>query len=65
MHKKGDRVNNKDKIKLSTYETINDSEEGNIVYTHLHKAKVDCKYSKNGLCNECIITESEKCPLNV
>jgi len=47
-------MNNKDKNELS--------KEENIDYTHLHKAEADCKYSKNGLCDECILTENEKCP---
>ena len=55
-------MNNKDKKKLSLYKTTDDLEEENKDYTHFHKAEVDCKYSKNGLCDECILTENEKCP---
>jgi len=52
----------KNKGNLNTYETTEDPEEENIVYNHIQTPEVDCKYSKNGFCEECILIENEKCP---
>ena len=48
-------MNNKDKNEKNT-----DIYEDEIEY--VHKAEIDCKYSKNGHCDDCVLPENEICP---
>jgi len=50
-------MNNKDKNDEVSYENID-----NNTHAHIQTPKVDCKYSKNGLCDECTLMEDEFCP---
>ena len=48
-------MNNKDNNDEVSYENMDSN-------THIQTPEVDCKYSKNGLCDECILKENEFCP---
>jgi len=48
----------KNKDKKDEMDLINNIDD----HTYIHKAEIDCKYSKKGNCDGCILPENEICP---